>query len=171
MSQTPQQQDLEGRTALVTGGASGIGLAAARALAGSGAHVVVADVDEAGPVLGLAVTLGDLDEDVRTLLVRVQNDLFDVGADLCMPLADTYAYEPLRMQEPWVAELEREIEPIGDVVGREQSPRAERPRDGDREEPDRATTEHGDCPPRKILGRRREDGVAERLLQAGEVRR
>ncbi len=48
MSQTPQQQDLEGRTALVTGGASGIGLAAARALAGSGAHVVVADVDEAG---------------------------------------------------------------------------------------------------------------------------
>ena len=29
MSQTPQQQDLEGRTALVTGGASGIGLAAA----------------------------------------------------------------------------------------------------------------------------------------------
>jgi len=48
MSPTPQQQDLEGRTALVTGGASGIGLAAARALAGSGAHVVVADVDEAG---------------------------------------------------------------------------------------------------------------------------
>jgi 3-hydroxybutyrate dehydrogenase len=48
MSPTPQQQDLEGRTALVTGGASGIGLAAARALAGCGAHVVVADVDEAG---------------------------------------------------------------------------------------------------------------------------
>ena len=33
MSQTPQQQDLEGSTALVTGGASGIGLAAAWALA------------------------------------------------------------------------------------------------------------------------------------------
>lgn len=43
-----QQQDLEGRTALVTGGASGIGLAAARALAAAGAEVVVADVDEEG---------------------------------------------------------------------------------------------------------------------------
>ena len=44
----PQHSDLGGRTALVTGGASGIGLAAARALAGSGATVTVADVDEAG---------------------------------------------------------------------------------------------------------------------------
>lgn len=44
----PQHSDLGGRTALVTGGASGIGLAAARALAASGATVTVADVDEAG---------------------------------------------------------------------------------------------------------------------------
>ncbi len=40
--------DLDGRTALVTGGASGIGAACARALAQRGATVTVADVDEAG---------------------------------------------------------------------------------------------------------------------------
>ncbi len=40
--------DLGGRTALVTGGASGIGAAVACRLAAAGAHVVVADVDEAG---------------------------------------------------------------------------------------------------------------------------
>lgn len=39
--------DLHGRTALVTGGASGIGAACARELAGRGAFVTVADVDEA----------------------------------------------------------------------------------------------------------------------------
>ena len=41
-------QTLSGRRALVTGGASGIGLAAARALAARGAHVVVADKDREG---------------------------------------------------------------------------------------------------------------------------
>ena len=38
---------LEGRRALVTGGASGIGLATAQRLAGEGASVVIADLDEA----------------------------------------------------------------------------------------------------------------------------
>ena len=41
---------LEGKRAVVTGGASGIGAAVARSLAERGAHVVVADVDEAGAV-------------------------------------------------------------------------------------------------------------------------
>ncbi len=77
-----------------------------------------ADADEAGAVIGLAVTLGDLDDDVRTLLVRVQNDLFDVGADLCMPLADSYEYEPLRVQEPWIGELETEIDRYNEHLGK-----------------------------------------------------
>lgn len=42
------QQPLAGRTALVTGGASGIGAACARALAARGAKVTVADLDEVG---------------------------------------------------------------------------------------------------------------------------
>ena len=69
-----------------------------------------ADTDEAGAAVGLAVTLGSLPDDVTTLLRRVQNDLFDVGADLCMPLAEQYRYEPLRVQAPWVGELEAAID-------------------------------------------------------------
>ena len=38
--------DLSGRTALVTGGASGIGAACARELAARGATVTVADIDD-----------------------------------------------------------------------------------------------------------------------------
>jgi cob(I)alamin adenosyltransferase len=65
-----------------------------------------ADVDETNAAVGVAVTVGDLADDVRTLLRRVQNDLFDVGADLCTPLAPTYDHPPLRVQAPWVDELE-----------------------------------------------------------------
>ncbi|MFP5346575.1 MAG: cob(I)yrinic acid a,c-diamide adenosyltransferase [Actinomycetes bacterium] len=69
-----------------------------------------ADTDEAGAAIGLAITLGALDDEVVALLRRVQNDLFDVGADLCLPLAESYKYEPLRVQEPWVRELEHAID-------------------------------------------------------------
>ena len=47
--------DLDGAVALVTGGANGIGAAAARRLAARGARVVVADVDERGAEVAAAV--------------------------------------------------------------------------------------------------------------------
>ena len=75
-----------------------------------------ADTDEAGAVLGVAVTAADLPGDVETLLLRVQNDLFDVGADLCLPLAETYAYPPLRVQAAWVDELETAIDAYNDEL-------------------------------------------------------
>jgi cob(I)alamin adenosyltransferase len=65
-----------------------------------------ADCDETGAALGVAITCGDLTDGVQAVLERVQNDLFDVGADLCTPLAPSYEHPPLRVLEPWIAELE-----------------------------------------------------------------
>jgi rhamnulose-1-phosphate aldolase/alcohol dehydrogenase len=48
LAQAPARGELAGRVALITGGASGIGRAAARLLAERGAHVVVADLNEDG---------------------------------------------------------------------------------------------------------------------------
>jgi NAD(P)-dependent dehydrogenase (short-subunit alcohol dehydrogenase family) len=52
-------QDLDGRTAVITGGASGIGLATARLLASEGMRLVLADV-EAEPLARAAAELGAL---------------------------------------------------------------------------------------------------------------
>ncbi|QIM20305.1 cob(I)yrinic acid a,c-diamide adenosyltransferase [Phycicoccus sp. HDW14] len=69
-----------------------------------------ADANEANAALGVALACGDLPEEVRTVLLRVQNDLFDVGADLATPLQETYEYPPLRVKEEWVAELEADCD-------------------------------------------------------------
>jgi cob(I)alamin adenosyltransferase len=44
-----------------------------------------ADVDETNCALGVAAALGELPETVLPMLAQLQNDLFDVGADLCVP--------------------------------------------------------------------------------------
>ncbi len=69
-----------------------------------------ADANEANAAIGLALACGDLPDDVRAVLGRVQNDLFDVGADLSTPLQASYEYPPLRVQAPWVDELEADCD-------------------------------------------------------------
>ena len=69
-----------------------------------------ATVDEANSSIGIVLSCDGLPDDVRTLLVRIQNDLFDVGADLCTPVIDTPAYEPLRVLESQIVHLEESID-------------------------------------------------------------
>jgi len=65
-------EQLEGRTAVVTGAASGIGLAIVEAFIAEGMHVVVADVDE--DRLGAEATrLGDTGADVHAVAVDVRD--------------------------------------------------------------------------------------------------
>jgi len=66
-----------------------------------------ADVDEANCAIGTALALGRLDPGLGALLTRVQNELFDVGADLCNPISADPKYPPLRIDESYVSDLER----------------------------------------------------------------
>jgi cob(I)alamin adenosyltransferase len=67
-----------------------------------------ADTDEANCAIGMVVTFGQLPAAVNTLLGRVQNELFDVGADLANPVSpEPPAYEQLRIDESYVAALEQ----------------------------------------------------------------
>ena len=69
--------------------------------------VAYADVDEANSVLGVALALGSPPPDVADLLRSIQNDLFDVGADLCTPVTPDPAYPPLRVTAAYTERLEQ----------------------------------------------------------------
>jgi len=65
-----------------------------------------ADTDEANAALGVAITVGGLAEQVLEPLRQVQNDLFDVGADLCTPIVAQPRHPPLRVTDAYVTRLE-----------------------------------------------------------------
>ncbi|WP_371780337.1 cob(I)yrinic acid a,c-diamide adenosyltransferase [Streptosporangium subroseum] len=69
-----------------------------------------ADVEEANAAIGVALAVGavdgSLDEDITRVLVRIQNELFDVGADLCTPIVESPEFPPLRVEPSYVEWLE-----------------------------------------------------------------
>jgi cob(I)alamin adenosyltransferase len=76
-----------------------------------------ADTDEANCAIGVAITLGDLPDDMVALLRRVQNELFDCGADLATPLPVTPpAYPQLRIGESYVTALEADCDRYNETL-------------------------------------------------------
>jgi cob(I)alamin adenosyltransferase len=71
-------------------------------------------VDETNAAIGMArVHLLGVDAKIDAMLVRIQNDLFDLGADLCVPdRGKKLGYEPLRITAAQTARLEREIDEL-----------------------------------------------------------
>jgi cob(I)alamin adenosyltransferase len=68
------------------------------------------EVDELGAHLGVALTLPDIPQRTAEWLRRIQNDLFDVGADLSVPAADSR--ERLRLLPEQVAWLEQRCDEV-----------------------------------------------------------
>jgi cob(I)alamin adenosyltransferase len=69
-------------------------------------------VDETNACIGLARLHTGADPELDAMLARVQNDLFDLGADLATPETDAPKHEPLRIVESQVERLEREIDAL-----------------------------------------------------------
>jgi cob(I)alamin adenosyltransferase len=67
-------------------------------------------VDEANAVIGLARLHTAARPDVDAMLSRIQNDLFDLGADLCVPGDSRKNDGALRIAQPQVDRLEAEID-------------------------------------------------------------
>ncbi len=78
--------------------------------------VAYADVDEANSVLGLALALGSPPAELADLVRSVQNDLFDIGADLCTPIVPDPAHPPLRVTAAYTERLEAACDEHNDAL-------------------------------------------------------
>jgi cob(I)alamin adenosyltransferase len=73
-------------------------------------------VDEANAAIGLARLYVEADAEADAMLARIQNDLFDLGADLCTPEDGRRAAGALRIVAAQVARLEREIDAMNALM-------------------------------------------------------
>ena len=71
-------------------------------------------VDEANAAIGMILAFGTFGDGGRTVLNRLQNELFDVGADLCTPYKENDG--KLRVTEYMVKHLENDIDTYNAVL-------------------------------------------------------
>lgn len=69
--------------------------------------IAYGETEEASATIGLAISLGELPDPVVVLLSRVQNDLLDLGADLCVPGIGELGSSALRINDGYLGRLER----------------------------------------------------------------
>ena len=74
------------------------------------------DVDEANSLIGVALATAELPSDLAELLRLIQNELFDLGADLATPVVANPPREPLRITEAYVNRLEAACDRYGDPL-------------------------------------------------------
>jgi cob(I)alamin adenosyltransferase len=78
--------------------------------------VAYADVDEANSAIGVVVATPGLDSQIAALLTHIQNDLFDVGADLCTPVIEDPEFPPLRVEHEYIERLEAACDQYNDLL-------------------------------------------------------
>lgn len=74
------------------------------------------DVDEANSVIGVALATGQLNEEIAGALSRIQNEMFDLGADLSNPLAASPEFQPLRVTQDYIDRIEGWCDHFGDLL-------------------------------------------------------
>ena len=80
----------------------------------------IGDVDEANSAIGIAAAALDPASDEAAMLARIQNEMFDLGADLATPADIQFGFGPhemaLRVVPSQIARLEDEIDRMNDAL-------------------------------------------------------
>ncbi len=72
--------------------------------------VAYADCDETNAALGVVMALGSPPDAIAKVVGRIQNELFDLGADLATPVVAEPEYPPLRVTQDYIDRLESDCD-------------------------------------------------------------
>lgn len=75
-----------------------------------------AECDELNSQIGVVLALGTPTAEVKACLSRIQNELFDAGADLATPDNPDLGYTPLRITEDYINRLEQECDKFNESL-------------------------------------------------------
>ena len=78
--------------------------------------VAYADCDETNAALGLVIALGAPPAPMATVIARIQNELFDLGADLATPIDPDPKYPPLRVTQDYIDRLEADCDEFNEAL-------------------------------------------------------
>ncbi|AKK03890.1 cob(I)yrinic acid a,c-diamide adenosyltransferase [Corynebacterium epidermidicanis] len=72
--------------------------------------IAYADTEEANAAIGTVLAIGQPRIDIADTLTRIQNELFDAGADLATPIEENPKYPPLRVEQSYIDRLEADCD-------------------------------------------------------------
>jgi cob(I)alamin adenosyltransferase len=78
--------------------------------------IAYADCDETNAALGVVMAIGSPSPDLSAVISRVQNELFDLGADLATPIEPEPKYPPLRVTQEYVDRLEADCDRFNELL-------------------------------------------------------
>ncbi len=78
--------------------------------------IAYADCDETNAALGVVMSLGSPEPAVAAVIARLQNELFDLGADLATPIEVEPKYPPLRITQEYIDQLEADCDTFNESL-------------------------------------------------------
>lgn len=78
--------------------------------------IAYADCDETNAALGVVMAIGSPSPALAAVISRVQNELFDLGADLATPIEAEPKYPPLRVRQEYIDRLEADCDQFNELL-------------------------------------------------------
>lgn len=77
---------------------------------------VMGDLDELNSIIGVVLTSNGLDDRIQSILTNIQHELFDIGAEICIPQANKTQPDWVKCLEATIDEFNSHLPPLEEFI-------------------------------------------------------